>query len=91
MIHVIVYAHDITGLKDLEKELRTSQQVISALLNAPTDVILLLDRQFKILTANQTFCQRFGVTPEELPGRSIFEYLPPALAQSRYEMATTSL
>ncbi len=83
VIHVIVYGHDITELKKLEDGLQLSQQTIDALLNAPMDVILVLDRQGKVMRVNQTFCQRFAKSPEDVLGRSLYELLPPALAQAR--------
>lgn len=83
IIHVIVYAHDITERKNLEDGLRRSHKTIDALLNAPTDIIMLLDRECKILIANRTFSQRFNIKPDEVPGLSVYDFLPFSLAQKR--------
>jgi PAS domain S-box-containing protein len=84
--HVVVYAHDITERKRLEDSLRQSQETIDALLNVPTDLIMLLDRQGKFVRVNQTFCQRFKVSQEDAVGKSLIDFLPPALAQERSAM-----
>ena len=51
---------------------------IDALLNAPADLIILLDRDGKILTANKTFCERFNIEGlKEQTGLTLSDLLPP--------------
>jgi PAS domain S-box-containing protein len=82
IVCAIAYAHDITDRKRLENDLRKSHATIDALLDTPTDIIILLDRQGEVLTANKTFYQRFDL-PEKTPGVNLKDILPPKLAQER--------
>lgn len=84
---VVAYAHDFTQRKILEDGLRESQKFIDALLNVPTDVIMLLDRQGKIVRVNQTFCKRYNTSPEDMVGRTLFDFLPADLAEERTAIA----
>jgi PAS domain S-box-containing protein len=83
IIQAMLYSHDITDRKNLEDELHQSQKTIDALLNAPMDIIIILDRQGTFHKVNQTFCRRFGKSPEEVIGHTVFEVLPPEQAQRR--------
>jgi PAS domain S-box-containing protein len=82
----MVYAHDITDRINLERDLRESHATIDALLNAPDDLVLLLDREGKILTVNRTFSKRFNLKENEVKGLGLSDYLPPTLAQERLDI-----
>jgi PAS domain S-box-containing protein len=84
--YVAVVARDITERKLLEENLVQSHNTINALLNIPTDMIVLLDRQGKIALVNQTTCQRFNIGEQDLLGKSLSDILPPDTAQARYAM-----
>jgi PAS domain S-box-containing protein len=86
--HAMVYAHDISDRKKLEDDLHESHATIDALLNASEDLVLLLDREGKILTANRTFSQRFNLQDQvnEAKGLSLNDYLPDDLAQARFDI-----
>lgn len=83
---VVAYAHDFTERKELEDGLRQSQKVIDALLDVPTDLIVLLDHDGRFVRVNQTFCKRFATSPENVLGRTLYDILPPDLARQRLEM-----
>ena len=83
IIHAIVYARDLTDRKDLERDLRVSQAMNDALLNAPTDLITLFDRDGKILTANKAFCQRFNIEGGGAAGLTLSDLLPASLVAAR--------
>jgi len=76
---------DITEQKKAAAELHLSQQAMQALMSAPTDVIILVDRQYKIVHVNQTLADRFGKRVDEIIGQYILDVLPlsPELALSR--------
>lgn len=76
---------DITRYKKAAEELGLSNQVLQAIMNAPTDVIILVDPQYKIVHANHTLADRFGKRIDELVGKYISDTLPltPDLARSR--------
>jgi PAS domain S-box-containing protein len=86
IILAMAYAHDITGRKNIEEDLRQSHKTIDALLNAPMDIIIIFDRQGTFYKVNQTFCRRFAKSPEEVIGHTVFEVLPPEQAQRRIEI-----
>ena len=54
-----------------------------ALMNAPSDVIILVDPQYKIVHVNQTLADRFGKRVDEIVGKNILDVLPlsPELAR----------
>jgi PAS domain S-box-containing protein len=76
---------DIHEGKRLEAEqaLRESGERITALFNATTDSVILLDPQGSILAINEQGAERRGLRPEALAGKSIYEILPPELVQDR--------
>ncbi|MBN1824878.1 MAG: PAS domain S-box protein [Candidatus Eisenbacteria bacterium] len=73
-----------------EERIRDSEEVVRALLNAPTDSAFLLDLEGKILAVNAIAAERFGRSPKEMTGRNFFDFNPPHLAHARREkMAET--
>ena len=69
--------------KRLEDELIKSEKTVRALLNAPKDRALLLDREGKILALNRPAALAFDCEEEELIGRNAFDLLPPDIAKTR--------
>jgi two-component system cell cycle sensor histidine kinase/response regulator CckA len=76
-------ARDITERKRAEEDLRRSKETIEALLNASTDVAVLLDSEGKILAANEQAVRRLGKAIEELLGESVFDFSPPQISEPR--------
>ncbi len=66
-----------------EQALKESEETSRALLNAPTESLILLDRKGICLALNETTAKRIGRSPEEIVGMDIKEMFPPELAQSR--------
>lgn len=81
--------HDITGRKQMAEDLRASEERAWALLNAPQESALLLDRKGTILALNDVAAGRFGRSVEELIGRLMDNLLPPDLAVARREKSET--
>ncbi len=81
--HFVAVFDVITERKLAEQELLRSQASIRGLLDATTDSILLLDRQYRVLAANQVASQRLGLTTQDIQGHSVFEFLPPEVTASR--------
>ena len=80
---VLGIARDLTERKRAEEKLRASESRATALLNASTESIWLIDRDGIILAANEIAARRIGVSVPEVLGKSCFSLLPPDLAQSR--------
>jgi PAS domain S-box-containing protein len=74
---------DITEQRRAENALRESERTARALLDAPTDVALLLDREGSIVAANEHAARRLGVPIERLLGGNLYELLEPDVAARR--------
>lgn len=68
---------DITDYKQAEEELRKSEEMARALLNATTDAVVLLDSRGTILDINDTYAQRFQKQKDHLLGLCIWNLSPP--------------
>ncbi|MEO3433782.1 PAS domain-containing protein [Inquilinus sp. CAU 1745] len=68
---------DITHLKQLERDLSEREERLRLVADNMPALIGLLDREEKILFANQQFRDWLGLTGQELTGRPIAEILPP--------------
>jgi PAS domain S-box-containing protein len=80
---VVTVSQNITERKRTEMALRESEATARALINAPTDSVILMDARGIILALNDTAASRFGRRPEELIGVLTDDILPKDLAQSR--------
>jgi len=69
--------------KKIETALRESEEMARALLNAPANVMALVDTQGIILDANEAMAQRFGKNIDELIGVYGWDLLPPDIAEHR--------
>ena len=74
---------DITERRRIEESLRQSESLARTLMNASADAAFLMDRDGILLTVNEALAARFGIPAEDLPGRSLFDLIPPALAEKR--------
>jgi PAS domain S-box-containing protein len=80
---VQVAIRDITERKRAEEALRESEATARALLNAPTDSVILIDCEGKILALNEIAASRFGKRSDELVGIMSYDILPKEVAQLR--------
>jgi len=74
---------DITEHKRAEEALRRSEATGQALLDAPTDVAILVELDGTIVALNDAAASGFGQDSEQLVGVCAFDLLPPHLAKSR--------
>jgi len=80
---VQVAIRDITERKRAEEALRESEATARALLNAPTDSVMLLDTRGVTLELNETAARRLGRPKDELIGVLADSVLPQEVAQAR--------
>ena len=86
-----VAIRDITEQKRAEMALRESEATARALINAPTDSVILMDSQGIILALNETAALRFGKRSDELVGVLTDNLLPEEIARSRRLLITQVL
>ena len=70
-------------LKQKSSELETANLRMEALLNAPTDSMLLLDLDGTVLAANPVAAKRIGLKVDEFVGKCVFDLLTKKLAKTR--------
>ena len=80
---VVTISHNITARKHAELALHNSEATARALINAPTDSVILMDTQGVILALNETAAVRFGKTSADLIGVLADDLLPKKIAHSR--------
>jgi PAS domain S-box-containing protein len=79
---------DINARKHAEAALYASDKKLKALINAATeDVVVLLDRSFRLEIVNKRAAKGFRGAVEQIEGRALDELLPAALAKTRMERA----
>jgi PAS domain S-box-containing protein len=86
----MVDSHSEDGLGTREKlseQLRESEAMVSALLNAATEPMFVMDPEGSILACNQSFAQAFDSTPELMAGANAYGLVPPGLARVRRSYA----
>ena len=75
--------HEIEERKDAEHALRQSEARLRALLDAPTDKVVLVDADGTIADINSNTAEAIGVEREKAIGTCIFDYFPQEAAQRR--------
>ncbi len=78
---VIVNSRDITERKRMDEALRKIQQQQRALLDNIPDMAWVKDKQSRFIAANEAFARVFGHTPEEMVGKTDFDFVPRELAE----------
>ena len=80
---------EIKNNKQAEKALREKCTTLRALINENTHLILLIDLNGTVVTANGNACERYGKTLDALKGLNIFSLMPPELAAPRKKIVGT--
>lgn len=76
-------------LKEGGHQSRQSENQLRAILNAATESIFLMNMEGKILYANEMSAERLGTDLQNLlAGRSVFDFLPPDVAEKRKKYVT---
>ena len=74
---------DITELKKAQEEIQESKETATALINAPLDLMMLIDRNYNVLMINKIAAKMLNMKVESLIGKSIFDYLPMKIVKIR--------
>lgn len=78
---------DITEQRFTEHALRESEATARALINAPTDTVILIDRMGTLHDANETVTRRLGEKADKFIGSNIYSMFPQKIAEMRSEQA----
>jgi PAS domain S-box-containing protein len=84
---IVAVYDDITEKKQAEQDLRKSEELARASLNATSEMVYLVDTEGNALSVNDIAARRLGKTPDELIGKNILSYFPPDVAKSRKQYA----
>lgn len=68
-----VMFRDITELMSVQRSLQESNTFHRAILDSLSESVSILDLDFRILAANQQFCDDYGLAPDEIIGRFCHE------------------
>lgn len=82
------YARDVSRRKNLEKELRTSEQRYRNIVETAPDGIYIVDREATVTFANRRLSSMLGYRPDEVAGRCIFDFIDAdsqALARAKFQ------
>ncbi len=79
----VAFVSDITGRKQAEAAQRESEATVRALLNAPTETVLMLSVDGTVLALNSTAARRLGTSSGELIGTSVWDLLSPEVGRFR--------
>jgi PAS domain S-box-containing protein len=85
---VIGHAHDISRRKNLEKELKVSEERYRSIVETAREGIYIVDTEARITFANRRLSTMLGYHLDEIIGRSIFDFMEEAseaLAQTKFQ------
>ncbi|HRU93287.1 MAG TPA: PAS domain S-box protein [Candidatus Marinimicrobia bacterium] len=88
---VAEFVRDITSKRQAEEALRQSENKYRLLFQTSPDLIAQIDKEGRFITANPAMTDSFGISAEELIGKTFFEVMPPDIAQHRLEMVRKAL
>jgi PAS domain S-box-containing protein len=74
---------EIAVRKQAETARQERKQTLSAILNAATESIFLIERDGTCVTLNSTAAARLGATVEEIEEQCFYDFLPPEVATRR--------
>lgn len=73
---------EIKDRRETEEELKQRNRDLSTLLDSLPGFAFFKDTEFRYITANQTFCAAIGCPKDQIRGKTDFDLLPQAAAQS---------
>ena len=79
--HALGILRDITKRKQVEKDLRKSEERYRTFINATSDMVYLKDHEFRHIVANRSLTEFFGKPEEDVVGKTDYELMPEDAAE----------
>ncbi|NOZ60933.1 MAG: PAS domain S-box protein [Calditrichaeota bacterium] len=70
---VVLVFRDQSRERQAQKEIKKARQFAESILETIHEPLIVLDPQFRIISANRAFYETFGETPQQANGKSIFD------------------
>jgi len=70
---VVITFTDITAIKSMEAEVRRARELAENIIDTVREPLIILDPEFRIVSASRSFYSTFRTVPGETTGRSLFE------------------
>ena len=80
---VLTTTIDVTHIRRVEAELQESEQTQRSIVNASDALVLLVDTQGALISANDRFMARMGLSENTARGTSVFNLLPEGVQKLR--------
>ncbi|MCG6551849.1 MAG: PAS domain-containing protein [Candidatus Magnetominusculus sp. LBB02] len=85
-LHTARYINRLDDKRRLaDNSYRVSEANVSALMNAITESVALIDLDCTLITVNDTFAMRFNKRKQEIIGKNLRDILAPVLFETRYK------
>jgi PAS domain S-box-containing protein len=81
-IYFIAIKKDITEQVTAQKKLQETQTTLRNMIDAVAESLLMVDPTGKILVANETYANQFGMTSETIKGKMLDNHLPQEIFES---------
>ena len=78
----VIY-RDVTDLRQMHEQLKTSEETARALMNSSTESMFLVGEDERLIVANTTSAERLGIPIEQLESMTIYQMMPPEVAENR--------
>ncbi len=70
---LVVVSRDITERKEAEEKIRQNEEFIRSILDTVDEGFIVIDKDYRILTANKAYCGQAALPCEEVIGRHCYE------------------
>ena len=73
IIGSILGSRDITERKRAEEALRKSEEMVRSVIDSVDEGFIVVDRDYRILTANRAYCEQVGISSDDVIGKPCYE------------------